>query len=237
MAIYEVIDLATENDASAGHSPIDNIIGKLYQDLLENATLGKINAALGTISLDPEVLTKDPLFTCTLDKLDNKFTFNISGVTADQSVGVLPSFLKKIWSISDKEAGAVIKTNTQLNRKHNDGLLSRHFSTNDRMLRYKRIESFFYSDTMPVTKVTKSTRGNLHFQFFVSDKGFVAVYGMEKRSNSKDALHMFCKEVNVSIALVVDPSEEQTSKDVRRFCNQVGTILRVLEESTSVGDL
>ena len=85
---------------------------------------------------------------------------------------------------------------------------------------------------MSVTHVSKSTKGKLHLQCFVSDKDFVAVYGMEKRSDSKDALRMFCKEVSDHIILVVDPSGEQTSKDVRRFCNQVGTTLRVLEEST-----
>ena len=230
--IDKVIDLAMENDVSVGQIPMNNRIGNLDQDLLENAITGKINARLGTMPLDPEVLNKDPLFIGTLDDLDDRFTSNVSSVTTDQPVGVSPSFLKKVWSISDKEANAVIKKNTQLNRQSNDGLLSIHFSTNDRMMRYKRIESDFYSDTMSVTKVAKSTRGNLHLQFFVSDKGFVAVYGMEKRPDFKDALHMFCKQVGVSIALVVDPSGEQTSKNVRRFCNQVGNTLRVLEEST-----
>ena len=70
---------------------------------------------------------------------------------------------------------------------------------------------------MPVTKSAKSTKGNLHLQFFVSDKGFVAVYGMEKKSDFKDCLHMFCKEIGVPITLVVDPSGEQTSKVVKKF--------------------
>ena len=43
---------------------------------------------------------------------------------------------------------------------------------------------------------------------------------------------MFCKEIGVPIDLVVDPSGEQTSKAVKKFCHQVGTTLRVLEEST-----
>ena len=55
---------------------------------------------------------------------------------------------------------------------------------------------------------------------------------MELKSKFKDALHSFCKEVGVPIALVVDPSGEQTSKAVKQFCNQVGTTLRILEEST-----
>ncbi len=47
-----------------------------------------------------------------------------------------------------------------------------------------------------------------------------------------DALHAFCKEVGVPSTLVVDPSGEQTSRQVKRFCHQVGTSLRILEEAT-----
>ena len=83
MAIDEVIDLDMDNDVSVGHSPIDNMISKLDQDLLKKIIIGKINAALVTMSLDPEVLTKDRLFPCTLDDLDDKFTSNVSGDTDD----------------------------------------------------------------------------------------------------------------------------------------------------------
>ena len=30
--------------------------------------------------------------------------------------------------------------------------------------------------------------------------------------------------------LVVDPSGEQTNKEAKRFCHQIGTILRILEK-------
>ena len=69
-------------------------------------------------------------------------------------------------------------------------------------------------------------------QVFVSDKGYVAVYPMEKKSYFQDCLHLFCKEVGVPEVIVVDASGEQTSKPVRRFCIQVGTTLRLLEEKT-----
>jgi len=55
---------------------------------------------------------------------------------------------------------------------------------------------------------------------------------MEFKSDFKDALHLFCKEAGVPIDLVVDPSGEQTSKPICKFCNQVGTTLILLEEST-----
>ena len=69
-------------------------------------------------------------------------------------------------------------------------------------------------------------------QVFVSDKDFVAVYPMQSRRVFKDALHQFCKEIGAPVTLVVDPASENKSKDVRRFCHQVGTNLQILEEHT-----
>ena len=194
--------------------------------------MGKISSALGVMTVDVEYSDDEPLFTTTLDNLENEFLSEISALEAGTPTGTKPEFLKRIWAISDKESNAVVEANTQLNRQSNDGELSRHFSTNDRMLRYRRIDSYFYTDTLLVTKSAKSTRGYLYLQVFISDKGFIAVYLMEMKSEFKDSLHSFCKEVGVPIALVVDPSGEQTSKAVRKFCNQVGTTLRILEEST-----
>ena len=73
---------------------------------------------------------------------------------------------------------------------------------------------------MFVTKKAESSRGFTCLQLFVSDKGFVAVYPMEKKSDFDQALQLFCKEIGVPIALVVDPSGEQTSRAVKRFCNK-----------------
>ncbi len=78
--------------------------------------------------------------------------------------------------------------------------MARQFSTNDRMLRYRRIQSYFFTDTIFVT--AKSTRGNKVMQLFVSDKGYIAVYPMESKSDFKDCLHLFGKEVGVSLARV-----------------------------------
>ena len=82
------------------------------------------------------------------------------------------------------------------------------------MFRYRRIKSKFFTDTMLVTKAAKSTRYYTMLQLFVSDKGFIAVYPMEKNSEFYDALHYFCKEVGVPITLVIDPSGYQTSRNV-----------------------
>ena len=65
------------------------------------------------------------------------------------------------------------------------------------MLRYKRINSQFFTDTLFVTKKGKSSKGNTCAQLFVSDKGYVAIYPMERKGDYVKALHLFCKEIGV----------------------------------------
>ena len=173
-----------------------------------------------------------PLFT-TLDDLEDKFAANLSSMSAKKPNTLTPDFISKIWCIDEDKAASALQQNTHLNRRSNDTSLSRHYSTNDRMLRYKRNNSLFYTDTFFVTGDGKSRpRGNTCMQIFVSDKGFVDVYPMKRKGQFKDVLRLFCKEIGVPDKLVVDPSGEQTSSSVKNFCNQVCLTLRILEEST-----
>ena len=202
---------------------------ELVSALSEEALIGKLSMSLGSTK---RKLDLSPLFTSDLDELEAIFTSSISSLKVDKPSGVSSDFLQKIWSITEQQAKDAVESNTQLNRLSSETDLSRRVTTNDRMLRYRRIQSYFYTDTMHVTNSAVSTRGFKHLQVFVSDKGFIAVYPLTKRSEFKDALHSFCKEIGVPISLVVDPAGEQTSREVRRFCNQVGTTLRILEENS-----
>ena len=60
---------------------------------------------------------------------------------------------------------------------------------------------------MFVTAPAKSTRGYTMLQLFVSDKGFVAVYPIERKSQ----FHDYLQRGLCSISLVVDTSGEETS--------------------------
>ena len=157
---------------------------------------------------------------------------SVSAVDGGKPKGITPGMLAKIWRIDHDSAKRTLESTTQLNRQDASNSLSRQFTTNDRMLRYKRINSCFYTDTMFATESGTSSRGFPMCQVFVSDKGFVAVYPMRSRKEFKEALHQFCKEIGAPVTLVVDPAAENKSKEVRRFCHQVGTTLRILEENT-----
>ena len=156
----------------------------------------------------------------------------VGSIVGSRKKGVSKEFLAKIWNIREDLAQGAIDENTQLQRPHGGSTLSRRLPTSDRRTRYKRINSQFYTDTMFVDKRAKSSGGHTMMQLFVSDKGYISVYPMVRKGDFLDVLKLFCKEVGVPTSLVVDPSGEQTGKEVKRFAIDVGTTLRVLEEST-----
>jgi len=111
---------------------------------------------------------------------------------ASRSRGVSKEFLSKLWLVPENLAEKEIERNTQLRRQSKDNTLSRNYTTNDRMLRCKRLESVFFSETMFATK-HKSTRGNKCCQVFISDKDCIALYPMESQDEFETTLHWFCK--------------------------------------------
>ena len=63
-------------------------------------------------------------------------------------------------------------------------------------------------------------------QILVSDKGCVKVYPVSKVSEYPQALKQLAKDVGDPEVLIEDPHPVQKSKDVRAFCNQIGTTLK-----------
>ena len=157
---------------------------------------------------------------------------SVGATSASKPRGVTAETLSKIWRIDYETAARTLKVTTQLNHQGGNETLSRHFGTNDRMLRYKRIQSEFYTDTFFVTGKARSIRGYTCMQIFVSDKGFVKVYPMRHQREYPLALKLFAKDVGAPEILVADPHPSQKSHDVKAFCNQIGTTLKLLEEST-----
>ena len=156
----------------------------------------------------------------------------VLAVHAEQPKGVKPVDLDKVWQIDVDTALCTLEITTQLEQQEKDGNISRNFSTNNRMLRH------FFTDTFFVTKRAKSTRGNTCMHLFVSDKGFVSVEPMKSKGEFPSALNFcFAKDIGVPTNLILDPSREQNSRKVRKFCNDIGTKLRILEEHTQWANL
>ena len=106
------------------------------------------------------------------------------------------------------------------------------------MLQYKQIREFYFVDTFfAISKAGKSSRGNTCCQLFVSHKGFVFFDQMKRKSEVSLALKLFVKEIGAPDAIICDASGKQKSKEVRKFCHQIGTTLRYLEEITPWANL
>jgi hypothetical protein len=131
------------------------------------------------------------------------------------------------------DAQRTIDATTQLCVRSKGDALTRNYTTNDRMLRYRRIKQHFFMDTFFATKQSKQTTcGNTCMQLFVTDKGFVYVVPMPSKSDVPKALKLFAKEIGAPSAIICDAAGEQISKDVKSICRKMGTALRVLEENT-----
>ena len=56
------------------------------------------------------------------------------------------------------------------------------------------------------------------------------------KSNNKDdilsSLKQFTKDIGAPEAIICDGSEEQTATEVNKYCGDIGTTLRIIEEST-----
>ena len=144
-----------------------------------------------------------------------------------------PIHLSKVWKISPEDAKRTLEVTTQRRKNAVKEGLTRNYSTSDRMLRYKRINEIFFMDTFQAAKHGgKSSRGNQFCQLFVTDKGFLYVVPIKKRSEVLQAVKQFAKEIGAPSAIICDHSAEQTSKEMKKFCGELGTSLKVLEEGT-----
>ena len=55
---------------------------------------------------------------------------------------------------------------------------------------------------------------------------------MRRKSEVLQVIKQFAKEIGAPTSIIADMSGEQMSHKVRKFCNDIGTTLRALEEGT-----
>ena len=206
---------------------------QFLETLLDKDVMNQYNAQVGATTLLEEE-DDNGWFIPDWDEIDA-----FIGATATDTKGVTAAHLSKIWGISLQDADRTIKGTRQLCKHTNDPTLSRQYTTNDRMLRYPRINEYFFMDVFFATTRNKrqkgigtSKRGNTCMALFVSDKGFVYVVGMKDKSEVHQAIREFTKAVGAPDALITDPAGENTSDKVRQFCYQLGTTLKSIERGT-----
>ena len=105
----------------------------------------------------------------------------VAGVSGKSKPGVTVKHLSKIWRIDEKAAKQTIEITSQLLKQEVTDKMPRNFGTNDRMLRYKRIKTHFFTNTFVVPEKYRSWRSNKCYQLFVSDIGFIFLVPMQSK--------------------------------------------------------
>ncbi len=132
------------------------------------------------------------------------------------------------WGIGTDAAKRTVEATTQrVIRSVAHPSLSRRFRTNDRQLRYRRINAEMFTDTAESNVISK--RGNIYTQFFSLPYGWVRAFSMPKKSSAHETLSLLFKNVGVPTSMVMDGSKEQTLGPFRSKCRQAGCHVKQTE--------
>ena len=101
------------------------------------------------------------------------------------------------------------------------------------MLRYRRINNQPYGYVLRDEAIQASTRTNTCMQLFVTDKEYVYAISMKIVIGCTASPKAFAKAIGAPDMIICDGYGEQTSTEVKRYLQQIGTALRTLPNDTS----
>ncbi len=191
--------------------------------------MSHVAMAFGSVSKDDNACE---IFDARVSEMLATAFATIQAVSVGRSKGVSAEHLFKVWCIPHDDAACTLGVTIQSLYHNPDSSLTRNVGTNDWAVRYRKIQSFFFMDTVFVMSAAKILQGNICAQLFVSDRGFVAFYPMKKQQEVHLVVKQLAKEVGAPEVLVCHPHPAQIKQEVHEFCSQIGTTLKVLEAKT-----
>ena len=127
----------------------------------------------------------------------------------------------------------ILVTTQHAIRSGSNPSLTRKYKSNDKMLRYKRLNTVTFMDTMFATsKSMKSIRGNDTCQVFATEFGHIFVVPMKGKAGFtiSRAIKRYFKEIGVPDKLICDQAREQLKGDSRILCNEPACTVVELEK-------
>ena len=106
--------------------------------------------------------------------------------------------------------------------------LSRHFRTNDRVLRYHRMPCNLFSDTMFCPKVP-SAQGFMMMQICVTNFGWCRCYPMSRKGEAHEALGLLFAREGVPLKMIVDNAKEMKLGEFAWKCKEAHCYLQSTE--------
>ena len=149
-------------------------------------------------------------------------------VRAKSGKSVDAQVLSQRWLISPDRAKTTVRKTTQRGvRNIMNPSMSRRYPTNDRMLRYPRLNHPLFSDTLIAG--TKSKRGNKNAQVYGSSFGWCRAFPMATKGDAHDTLPLLFKRDGVPPDMIMDNSKEQLSKAFRKKLREADCHLKTIE--------
>ena len=156
----------------------------------------------------------------------SKNVYDVHSTSRRKSVDA--ELLARRWDIGLEAAKRTVKSTTQRGvRTVLHPSLSRRFRTNDRQLRYRRLRSDIFGDTLIAN--SKSRRGNKYAQVFGTSYGWSRVFPMRLKSEAHEGLSLLFKRDGVPPKIIVDGSKEQTQGEFRKKARQADCFIKQTE--------
>ena len=139
----------------------------------------------------------------------------VSGVnTKKGKAEVTPYDLAKRWNIGLETAKkTLLETNQRGLRTSPNPLLSQWYSTNDRMLRYRRLPVDLFTDTLEAE--IGSHRANKYAQVYAHKNTWCKAYPMAKKSDAHETLSLLFAQEGVPSTLAMDGARELVMDELR----------------------
>jgi hypothetical protein len=132
-----------------------------------------------------------------------------------------PGQLASRWNIGLDKAKKTLAVTTQRGtRTVANPPMEARFRTNKRQLRYRRLSTALYTDTM-FASVT-SRRGNACAQIFVNDLEWCRAYPLKTKGDAHTSLDLLFPEEGVPNTIISDDTPELHAGDFRCKCRQAG---------------
>jgi hypothetical protein len=140
--------------------------------------------------------------------------------TSERSNGITAEQLARNWNIPLERAKRTLAVTTQRGVKTRPTTITRRFKTNDRMLRYNRLNTNMFTDT--IESGTMSRKQNKFAQVFVIPPNWTKLYSMRTKGEAHHCLSSLFHEVGVREKMIMDGSKEQTQGEFRRKLRDAG---------------
>ena len=156
---------------------------------------------------------------------------NIGSISSSKRNGIKPEVLAEKWDIGLATAKRTTNVTTQRGvRTVEQPSMQRRFRTNDRQLRYRRLNTTMFTDTY--FSSVKSSRGNTCAQIWTNDIEWIRVDPMSTKSNAHHSAKKLFKNDGVPSKIVMDGAREQVLGKFKDACNDATVLVQQLEYNT-----